>query len=79
MSRSLPRGSEGVNEIGLNCLEVLWMVITAVIFIALAVMGKSVWGRDSPRSDGKCSRSSVLLLALCAGEPTNISSCVNCR
>jgi len=37
----------GVNEIGLNRLEVLWMVITAAIFIALAVMGQSVWGRCS--------------------------------
>ena len=43
MSRGLPRGSE-VNEIGPNSLEVLWMVITAVIFIALAVMGQSLWG-----------------------------------
>jgi cytochrome c oxidase subunit II len=37
---------------GSNRLEVVWTVITAVVFIALAVMGQSVWAalrlRDAP-------------------------------
>jgi cytochrome c oxidase subunit II len=36
-------GDRSVYSHGSNRLEVLWTVITAVIFIALAVMGQSVW------------------------------------
>ncbi len=36
-------GDRAVYSHGSNRLEVLWTVITAVIFIALAVMGQSVW------------------------------------
>lgn len=36
-------GDRGLYTHGSNRLEVLWTVITAVIFIALAVMGQSVW------------------------------------
>jgi cytochrome c oxidase subunit 2 len=36
-------GDRSVYTHGSNRLEVLWTVITAVIFIALAVMGQSVW------------------------------------
>lgn len=36
-------GDRAVYSHGSNRLEVLWTVITAVIFIGLAVMGQSVW------------------------------------
>ena len=36
-------GSRATYTHGSNRLEVLWTVITAVVFIALAVMGQSVW------------------------------------
>jgi cytochrome c oxidase subunit 2 len=36
-------GDRSVYSHGSNRLEVLWTVITAVIFIALGVMGQSVW------------------------------------
>src|SRR5687768_853819 len=36
-------GDRAVYSHGSNRLEVLWTVITAVIFITLAVMGQSVW------------------------------------
>ncbi len=36
-------GDRALYTHGSNRLEVLWTVITAVIFIALAVMGQSVW------------------------------------
>lgn len=36
-------GDRGLYTHGSNRLEVLWTVITAVIFITLAVMGQSVW------------------------------------
>src|SRR5262245_59653226 len=36
-------GDRAIYSHGSNRLEVLWTVITAVIFIALAVMGQSVW------------------------------------
>ena len=36
-------GDRAVYSHGSNRLEMLWTVITAVIFIALAVMGQSVW------------------------------------
>lgn len=36
-------GDRAIYTHGSNRLEVLWTVITAVIFIALAVMGQSVW------------------------------------
>jgi len=36
-------GDRAVYSHGSNRLEVVWTVITAVIFIALAVMGQSVW------------------------------------
>ena len=36
-------GDRAVYSHGSNRLEVLWTVITAIIFIALAVMGQSVW------------------------------------
>lgn len=36
-------GDRGVYTHGSNRLEVLWTVITAVIFIVLGVMGQSVW------------------------------------
>ena len=36
-------GSRATYTHGSNKLEVLWTVITAVIFIGLAVMGQSVW------------------------------------
>jgi len=36
-------GSRATYTHGSNKLEVLWTVITAVIFISLAVMGQSVW------------------------------------
>jgi cytochrome c oxidase subunit II len=36
-------GDRGVYTHGSNKLEVLWTVITAVIFITLGVMGQSVW------------------------------------
>ena len=36
-------GDRAVYSHGSNKLEVIWTVITAVIFIALAVMGQSVW------------------------------------
>ncbi|HET7113163.1 MAG TPA: cytochrome c oxidase subunit II [Pyrinomonadaceae bacterium] len=36
-------GDRSVYTHGSNRLEVLWTVITAIIFIALAVMGQSVW------------------------------------
>jgi cytochrome c oxidase subunit 2 len=38
-------GDRAVYSHGSNRLEVLWTVITAVIFIALAVMGQSVWAQ----------------------------------
>lgn len=45
-------GDRAIYSHGSNRLEVLWTVITAVIFIALAVMGQSVWAslrlHDSP-------------------------------
>ncbi len=37
------QGDRGVYTHGSNRLEVLWTVITAVIFIVLGVMGQSVW------------------------------------
>jgi heme/copper-type cytochrome/quinol oxidase subunit 2 len=46
MSRSFLAEARGQRDRS-NRPEVLWMVITAVIFIALAVMGQSVWGRCS--------------------------------
>ena len=36
-------GDRAVYSHGSNRLEVIWTVITAVVFIALAVMGQSVW------------------------------------
>jgi cytochrome c oxidase subunit 2 len=36
-------GDRAVYSHGSNRLEVVWTVITAVVFIALAVMGQSVW------------------------------------
>lgn len=36
-------GDRAIYSHGSNRLEVVWTVITAVIFIALAVMGQSVW------------------------------------
>ena len=36
-------GDRGIYTHGSNRLEVLWTVITAVIFIVLGVMGQSVW------------------------------------
>ena len=36
-------GDRAVYSHGSNRLEVIWTVITAVIFIALGVMGQSVW------------------------------------
>jgi len=36
-------GDRGVYTHGSNRLEVLWTVITAVIFISLGIMGQSVW------------------------------------
>ena len=36
-------GSRATYTHGSNKLEVLWTVVTAVIFIGLAVMGQSVW------------------------------------
>ena len=36
-------GDRALYSHGSNRLEVLWTVITAVVFIALAVMGQSVW------------------------------------
>ena len=36
-------GDRAIYSHGSNRLEVLWTVITAVIFITLAVMGQSVW------------------------------------
>jgi len=36
-------GSRAVYTEGSNKLEVLWTVVTAIIFIGLAVMGQSVW------------------------------------
>jgi len=38
-------GDRAVYSHGSNRLEVLWTVITAVVFIALAVMGQSVWAQ----------------------------------
>lgn len=38
-------GDRAVYSHGSNKLEMLWTVITAVIFIALAVMGQSVWAQ----------------------------------
>jgi cytochrome c oxidase subunit II len=36
-------GDRAIYTHGSNRLEVLWTVITAIVFIALAVMGQSVW------------------------------------
>ena len=36
-------GDRAVYTHGSNRLEVVWTVVTAVIFISLAVMGQSVW------------------------------------
>lgn len=36
-------GDRGIYSHGSNRLEVLWTVITAVVFITLGVMGQSVW------------------------------------
>jgi cytochrome c oxidase subunit II len=41
--RDTNSGTRATYTHGSNRLEVLWTVITAVIFIALAVMGQSVW------------------------------------
>jgi cytochrome c oxidase subunit 2 len=38
-------GDRGTYTHGSNRLEVLWTVITAVVFITLAVMGQSVWAQ----------------------------------
>jgi len=38
-------GDRAVYSHGSNRLEVVWTVITAVVFIALAVMGQSVWAQ----------------------------------
>jgi len=36
-------GDRGIYTHGSNRLEVLWTVITAVVFITLGIMGQSVW------------------------------------
>jgi cytochrome c oxidase subunit 2 len=41
--RDTNTGTRAVYTHGSNRLEVLWTVITAVIFVGLAVMGQSVW------------------------------------
>jgi cytochrome c oxidase subunit 2 len=38
-------GDRGIYTHGSNRLEVVWTVITAVIFISLGIMGQSVWAR----------------------------------
>src|SRR5687768_1927486 len=54
-------GDRAVYSHGSNRLEVLWTVITAVIFIGLAVMGQSVWAslRSEERRVGKEWRAGV--------------------
>lgn len=50
-------GSRAVYTEGSNKLEVLWTVVTAIIFISLAVMGQSVWAslrlHDAPSDSYK--------------------------